>query len=159
MEVAMRRILASLILTLPLLAACDPKPAGVNPDQLGDAIGRAVGEPATCVLIVERPSGKLLYRYGGHINCTRALPSCDGTATINVEQLAQLAAKGDERAVSCPSGADEGRDVAWAAGPIEPSPGSRYGNAAYAAMMEGETALPGREIKARLEPALRRGGM
>lgn len=155
----MRAVLIPLFALVPLLAACDPAPRGVAPDRLGDEIGRAVGEPATCVLIVEQGSGKLLYRYGGHINCSRALPSCDGKTTLNVDQLAALAARGDDRAISCESGADVGRTVAWASGPIEPSAGSEYGRAAYAAMMEGETALPGREIKARLEPALRRAGM
>lgn len=154
---------AALALTLPffaLLAACEPGgPKGVDSDRLTTEIGGAIGDPATCVLIVEKGSGKLVYRYGTPLRCARPLPSCSGPQQINTERLAELAAAGDARTVSCDAGPEGADRVGWASGPVEKSEGSTYGNLAYAAVMVGPSVLPGREIKVRLEAAMKRGGM
>jgi hypothetical protein len=155
-----RRLILALCLTAPALVACDPAPKGVDGQKLSDAVASAVGDPSTCVLLVHRQTGKLVFRYGEISACARPLPTCGPEGgTINVDNLARLAAQGDDRAISCDSSPDGLRRVGWATGPVTPGPGAQYGELVYAAMMEGEDALPGREIKARLEPALRRGGM
>ncbi len=158
----MRRLLFALAccLTVPALAGCDPAPKGVDGQRLSDMVASAVGDPNTCVLVVEKASGKLAFRYGEPSACKRGLPDCGPEGeTTSTEALARLAAAGDDRAISCDSDASGARRVGWATGPIQPSPGAKYGDLVYAAMMEGEGALPGREIKARLEPAFRKGGM
>ncbi|MBX3479668.1 MAG: hypothetical protein KF842_04665 [Caulobacter sp.] len=154
----MRPLLPCLGLTAVMLAACEPTPKGVNGQTLLDEVARVVGDPNTCVLIVEQETGKKTFQYGDPSACIRKLPDCNG-GTLNTTDLAELAAKGDDRAISCDSAPEGARTVAWATGPVETSPGSSAGKLAYAAMMEGERALPGREIKARLGPAFRRGGL
>jgi hypothetical protein len=154
----MRRLYPCLGLAAVLLAACEPAPKGVDGQALLDSVAAAVGDPNSCVLIVEQETGRKVFQYGGPTACGRTLPDCNG-GTLNTNDLADLAAKGDDRAISCNSNADGSRTVAWATGPIESSPGSKYGKVAFAAMMEGERSLPGREIKARLATAFKRGGM
>ena len=46
-----------------------------------------------------------------------------------------------------------------AAGPVRAGEGATHEPLFYAAVMEGERALPGREIKVRLENALARAGL
>lgn len=153
----------AVVLSLPvlvLLAACEPGgPKGVEPDRLTTEIGGAIGDPNTCVLIVEQGSGKLVYRYGTPLRCARPLPECSKPGEINTESLAKLAAAGDVRTISCDAGPEGADRVGWATGPVVKSAGSKYGDLAYAAVMVGPSVLPGREIKARLEPALKRAGM
>ena len=61
-----------------LLAACSPgAPKGVDKDQLDAAVSRAIGDPASCLLIAEVPGGRVVYRYNTHTACDRALPACD----------------------------------------------------------------------------------
>lgn len=154
----MRGLVAAASLAL-LAAACAPKgPAGVDTARLDAEIGRAIGDPNTCVLLADR-TGEIVWRYGTHMNCARELPSCEEGGTLTMEGLKDAAAKGDERAISCPALPDGSRSVAWAAGPIAAGPGARYGDLVYAAVMEGERTLPGREIKHRLERAFERAGM
>jgi hypothetical protein len=156
----MRKTLLGLFLALPLLTACEPAPAGVDGQALLDSVGAAIGDPNTCVLLVEQGTAKTVFRYGEPSRCLRSLPDCGPAGgQTTAEALAKLAARGDDRAISCDSVADGSRRVGWATGPFVATPGSKYEPLAYAAMMEGEGALPGREIKARLEPALRKGGM
>lgn len=155
----MRAAVLAILTPLALLAACNEAPKGTEVNRLDAAVGDAVGDPNTCVLLVEKGSAKVVYRYGTHANCSRALPSCQGEATLTADALAKLAAAGETRTVSCDSGPNGENRVAWAAGPAPKSPGARHGDLAYAALMEGPGVLPGREIAIRLEAALVKGGM
>lgn len=152
----------ALYLTLPvlaLLAACDQAPKGSDVNKLDAAVSDAVGDPNTCVLLVKKGGGDVVYRYGTHANCSRALPSCQGEATLTADALGKLAAAGEVRTISCDSGPNGENRVAWAAGPAPKSPGAQHEDLAYAALMEGPGVLPGREIAIRLEAALVKGGM
>lgn len=156
----MRGLAAAATCLALLTSACAPSgPEGVDTAVLDEMVGRAVGDPSTCVLLAERNTGDIVYRYGTHMTCSRTLPACQGGGTLTVNALKDAAAKGDERAISCPSLPDGSTTVGWASGPVKPGPGAKYGQLVYAAVMEGERALPGREIKLRLEGALRRAGM
>lgn len=152
-----------LILSLPVLAllsACSQNaPAGIDVHRLDAAVGQAVGDPNTCVLLVKKGSGDVVYRYGTKTNCGRVLPSCESGGTTTADALAKLAAAGTTKTISCDSGANGENRVAWAAGPVTASPGATYGEVAYAVVMESPTALPGREIAIRLQAALKKAGM
>lgn len=154
----MRAALAVLPV-LTLLAACEQAPKGVDVGALDNAVASAVGDPNTCVLLVRKGSGDVVYRYGGYANCARALPSCQGEATQTGDAFAKLAAAGEVRTISCDSGPGGVNRVAWASGPAPKSPGAQHGDLAYAALMEGPGVLPGREIAIRLEAALVKAGM
>jgi hypothetical protein len=150
--------LAALILALAV-CACSPAIKGVDEAALTDAVGGAIGDPNTCVMLVNR-QGDVVWQFGNYITCARELPACDRAGgVITAEDLAKAAAKGDERAISCPSRPDGSTDVAWASGPVTAGEGATHEPLAYAAVMEGERALPGREIKARLERALAEAGL
>ena len=110
------------------------------------------------MLIVEKGTAKVVFRYGEYTTCALGRPACDGAGTLSTDDLAKLAAAGDTRTTSCDATGDAGR-VGWASGPITPSPGAQYGDLAYAANMQGPTVLPGREIKVRLESAFRKAGL
>lgn len=146
---------AVLTATLILLGACAPEaPKGVSKEALDAAVSRAIGDPSTCVLIAERPGGKLVYRYNTHTACARSLPACEGAQSRTVHDLLELAvADGQKRALSCNTAVDGSRGVGWAAGVI---PGK---NLAYAAMMEGDRAFPGRMMAERLEGAFAKAGL
>lgn len=147
----MRPGAALAALTL-ILAACTPLSGrGLPREALNENIARAIGGPGTCVLLVDRASGRTVYRYGAHDPCNRRLPACDRPGEIKVGDTLDMLADGP-RAASCRSG--PGRSVGWAAGE---APGSRPLN--YAAVMEGSRTLPGREIRTRLESALERSGL
>ncbi|WP_372784219.1 hypothetical protein [Phenylobacterium sp.] len=139
---------AAISLALLALGACSPgAPKGVDKDQLDAAVSRAIGDPASCLLIAEQVSGKLVYRYNTHTACARALPSCagPGAGQQTLEQLLNATLKdGQPRTLSCSSTADASRGVGWAAGPI---PGKGL---VYAAVMEGDRAFPGRMMADRL---------
>ena len=149
--------LAALSLAALTLAACSPgAPKGVDKDTLDGAISRAIGDPASCLLIAEQASGKLVYRYNTHTACARALPACNGVAgaTQTIDQLLKAAEKdGQVHTLSCSSTADASRGVGWAAGPI---PGKGL---VYAAMMEGDRAFPGRMMAERLGNAFKAAGL
>ncbi|CAN1520041.1 hypothetical protein MCEMIH16_01067 [Caulobacteraceae bacterium] len=141
------------------LAACEPAgPKGVDSELLTQQVSKAIGDPNTCVLIVEKGTAKVVFRYGEYTTCALGRPACDGAGTLSTDDLAKLAAAGDTRTTSCDATGDAGR-VGWASGPITPSPGAQYGDLAYAANMQGPTVLPGREIKVRLESAFRKAGL
>ena len=154
-----RHTAASAILSLAALtlAACSPgAPKGVDKDTLDAAISRAIGDPASCLLIAEQASGKLVYRYNTHTACARALPACNGAsnATQTIDQLLKVTEKdGQAHTLSCSSTADASRGVGWAAGPI---PGKGL---VYAAMMEGDRAFPGRMMADRLSNAFKAAGL
>jgi hypothetical protein len=150
--------LAALSLCL-LAGACSSGLKGVDESALNDAVGKAIGDPSTCVLLVDH-SGKTLWRYGTHMTCARELPSCGKPGeTLTIDDLSKAAAKGDEVAISCPSTPDGLRSVGWASGPVQSSPKAHHPPLAFAAVMEGERALPGREITARLTEAFSDAGL
>ena len=152
-----RAILAPLLMSLLLSAgACTPPSGrGLPRDALDDAIGRAIGDPSTCVLLADRASGKVVYRYGDHFQCDRALPRCDGSGTMTASGALPFAARPDGRLVSCNATPDGVRTVGWAAGKV---PSTRR-DLIYSAVMEGERALPGREMSARLADAFANAGL
>lgn len=154
---------ASIVLVFAVagLAACQPSgPRGIDGERLTQEVRNAVGDPNTCVLIVEKGSGRAVFQYGEYGTCHRGLPSCEPAGGLmSAADLAKLAARGDARTTSCDSEPEGASRVGWASGPVVPSPGAAYGDLAWAATMEGPTVLPGREIKARLEAAFRRAGM
>ena len=143
-------------LCLLALAACGPTaPEGVDQARLDAEISQAIGDPATCVLLAEAPGGKVVYRYNSNTACDRKLPACDvaGERTI-AELVKQTAADGQIRALSCNTTTDASRGVAWASGPVPGRAGL-----AYAAMMEGDRAFPGRMMADRLARAFRDAGL
>lgn len=143
------------------LAACQPPaPKGIAAQTLHDAVSDAIGDPNTCVLIVEKGSGKVVWRYGEFTTCATSRPACDDTTgTLTTDELGKKAAAGDARTTSCDAPGEAGDRVGWASGPITPSAGATYGDLAYAANMQGPSILPGREIKVRVEGAFRKAGM
>jgi hypothetical protein len=149
--------LAVLGLCAAVLFACSPgAPKGVDKDTLDAAVSRAIGDPDSCLLIAEQASGKLVYRYNTHTACARALPACAAApgATQTIDQLLKATLKdGQSRTLSCSSNGDASRGVGWASGPI---PGKGL---AYAAMMEGDRAFPGRMMADRLSRAFKDAGL
>lgn len=130
-----------------MLSACAPKaPPGVDLDKLAQAVGEAVGDPGTCVILAQAGSGKILWRSAKSYVCARTLPSCTGPTETSVESLAETAAKGGVLLTGC-------SNVSWAAGP------TRREGVAFAAVMQGERALPGIEIARRLDKAFERAGL
>ena len=153
-----RKSPAAFVLTALLLAvaACAPgAPKGIDKDKLDDAVGTAIGDPGSCVLVLQKGSGKVVWRYGSRITCARGLPSCVGQATQTIDDVAAAAAKGLEQTQSCNSLADGSRGVGWVSG----TAGDPSRNLAYAAVLESDRALPGREMKLRLESAFKKAGM
>ena len=145
-----------LAATLALAGACSPPlPSGVDPDALKAAVGDAVGDPNTCVLIAEAGTGRSVWRYGSSRACGTAWPACSGTEVRTVEQLMKTAGReGAEVWASCPSNADRSRTVAWAAGPVPGRPGL-----VFTAVMEGPNTPPGVVLGDKLRGALERGGL
>lgn len=137
------------------LQACGPKlPEGVDPDKLNEAISQAIGAPQTCMLIGRAGSGQVAWRYNTHTVCARALPACDRPALRTVDDLLKATAKdGQPRMQSCNSTADGSRGVGWASGTI---PGR---DLVWAAVMEGEHALPGRIMSDEVTGALQDTGL
>jgi hypothetical protein len=130
------------------LASCAPSaPKGVNKDKLDAAVSDAIGDPATCVMMAEQPSGKVVYRYNTATACDRVLPSCEGAGQRKLKDLlAQVAKDGQRREESCNTTADASRGVSWLAAPT-----GRKG-IVYAAVMEGTRTFPARMMSERLEP-------
>lgn len=157
-----RFLLPALLTTCALaLAACQPAPKGIDPNVLSDTIGEVVGDPSTCVLLVEKDTAKVVWRYGTFAACARPLPACNTTGSLTADDLAKMAARGDRRTASCDSQADGTRTVSWASGAAPKRADAKHGDLAYAVVMEGksENSLPGREIQARIEPAFSRAGL
>lgn len=145
------RSLAAAAAILALSACAPTAPPGVDQDELDAAVSKAIGDPATCVLIGKAGSGRLLYRYNTATACDRELPACDGPGLSKVGKLLERTAKdGQVRQLSCNTRADASRGVGWASGPVAGT------DLVYAAMMEGERAFPGRMMADRLEGAFRR---
>jgi hypothetical protein len=142
----MRRALV-LGLAVGALAGCAPgAPKGVDKDKLDQAVSDAIGDPATCVLIAEQASGRIVYRYNTATTCARTLPSCEGPGARTVKDLLEATrADGKPRRLSCNSAADASRGVGWSSGVL---PAKRL---VYAAVMEGKRSFPGMMMADRLE--------
>jgi hypothetical protein len=152
----MRR-LALVVLAAAGLSACSPKlPSGVDEAVLTQSVGKSIGSPSTCVVIADA-SGKLVWRGGGYVTCSRNLPSCDGAQTT-AETLLKASLGKPARFLSCASGGDNGATVGWSIGPVPTGEGKPPRGLTYVAVMEGERALPGLEIKDRVERAFKKAG-
>ncbi len=136
------------------LGACSPgAPDGISKAALDGAVGDAIGDPNTCVLI-GKTGGGVVYQYGTHEVCGATWPACQGAASGTVESLlAQVAKGGALVEVSCPSNPDGSRGVAWSAGPV-----GGHG-LVYAARMEGASIPPGRVITEKLKAAFKKAGL
>ena len=152
------RDIAAVALVAGLLAGCSPKlPEGVDADQLSAAVGRAIGSPSTCV-IVANAAGKMVWRGGGYITCARNLPSCAGGADVTAEAVLKASLGKPARFLSCPSATGGVNTVGWAMGPVPAGEGKNPSGLSYVAVMEGERALPGREVQERVEHAFAKAG-
>ena len=158
-----RRLMAAGLVGALALSACG-KAAGPAPGQGGAGlpeaaldhfIGDEIGDPTTCVIIADRATRQVLYRYGQLFNCVRGLPACDRPGVMTAQNALALADSADGRGASCASSADGTRRVGWAEGRIT----STRRDLIYSAVMEGERALPGREMMARLDEAFANAGM
>jgi hypothetical protein len=156
----MRRLWARqglVVLAAAGLSACAPKlPSGVDESVLTQAVGRAIGSSSTCVVIADT-SGKLVWRGGGYITCSRGLPTCEG-AESNAEALVKANVGKPARFLSCASPAAANNTVGWAIGPVPTGDSQPERHLTYVAVMEGERALPGLEIKDRVERAFKKAG-
>lgn len=143
------------VLVALALAACSPgAPEGVSKKVLDNAISNGIGDPNTCVLIGKVGSGEIVYRYNTHMACGRELPSCQGGSSVTTDDVLKSVAKGEpERMLSCPTAPDGSRSVGWAAGKVLGK------ELVYAAVMEGQKALPGRVMADRLERAFVEAGL
>lgn len=138
------------------LAACAPHgPSGAQPSRLDAQIAQAVGDPSTCVLLADAATGRVVYRYGADFNCDRLLPACDAPGLLNARTALTFATRPGGRLASCASVPDGSRSVGWAEGPA-PSKARRL---VYSAVMEGQRALPGHEMNARLFDAFQAAGL
>jgi uncharacterized Zn-binding protein involved in type VI secretion len=151
----MRRA-AALLAIAATLTACGPKSGqGLHKNQLDNLIAAAVGDPSTCVLLADGKTGQVVYRYGDDFNCTRPLPACDSSATMNAHAALKFAAQPGGRMQSCNSVANGSRTVGWAEGKVA----STRRDLSFSAVMEGQNALPGHEINARLYDAFQKAGL
>jgi hypothetical protein len=151
------KYLSLTVIVALAVAGCSAAPGARNlpSDALHDAIAHAVGDPSTCVLLADRATRKVVYRYGETFNCVRGLPACDRPGTLSATGALALADGASGRAASCPSNADGSRLVGWAEGRAN----SRSRDLIYSAMMEGDRAMPGHEIAARLDDAFDKAGL
>ena len=152
------RALALIGVVALSLGGCAPKlPEGVDSAALNQAVGRAIGGPSTCVEIADQ-TGKLVWRAGGYMTCSRDLTDCAGRSVPAGALLDEAIGK-PARFVSCPTGTGGVNTVGWALGPVPVSPGKPDRGLTYVAVMEGERALPGREVQERVERAFAKAGL
>lgn len=153
--IALRSLALGLLTCAALtMAACSPKlPAGVDRHALDLAVNDAIGDPNTCVLLA-RPDGVILYRFGSHMTCGRRLPSCEGEGARTAGDLLKaVAAKPTAKTASCPTVPDGSRSVGWASGPT-----ARH-ELVFVGVMEGTTAPPGMVIADKLSGAFAEAGL
>lgn len=138
-----------------LIFACSPAgPEGVDTSILDREIGQRIGDPSTCVLVAEAGSTKIVYRYGTNTVCARTYPGCGDQAGRTVDDLLKgLDPTAEGVATSCPTAADGSRSVGWAAGPVAGR------DLVFAAVMEGQRALPGMIMADRLASAFAAAGL
>ena len=141
------------VLLLLALGACAPAGPKLPTAALDRAIGDAIGDPTTCVILAERTSGRTVYSYNAGFDCTRGLPACDRPGALTARQALAFAAAG--RHASCNSNPDGSRTVGWAEGRVK----SARHDFIYSAVMEGQRALPGEEMSARLDNAFTAAGL
>jgi hypothetical protein len=148
---------ALLVIASACLAACNrgPQEPALQTDVLTAQIETSIGDPNTCVLIVDRATGKTVYSYNDGFDCVRGLPACDRHGYLSARQALALAATPGGRETSCPSVPDGSRMVGWAEGKV---PSSKH-DFIYSAVMEGDRALPGHEMAARLEENFANAGL
>jgi hypothetical protein len=157
LKVSALKVSGLLISAGLVLAACSPKlPKGVDEALLADSVGRAIGGPNTCVLLADK-AGKVVWTGGGYITCARNLPTCGGVTTTAQTVLDGAVGK-PSRFASCPSGPGVST-VGWAMGRVPVGEGKPDRGLYYVAVMEGERALPGREVQDRVEEAFARAGL
>ncbi len=138
------------------LCACAPRgPQGVQTSQLDTQIAAAIGDPTTCLLLADAATGRVVYQYGVNFNCDRTLPACDRPGVINARSALQYAARPGGRMASCASLPDGSRRVGWVEGRVQ----SSKRNLVFSAVMEGQRALPGHEMNARLYDAFQAAGL
>jgi type II secretory pathway pseudopilin PulG len=144
----------ALVLLALALSACGPRlPKGVDADKLDQAVSDAIGGAQTCMLIGRKGSGEVVWRYNTHTTCARTLPACDGPGQRTVGDLLKATAKdGQPRTLSCNSAADGSRGVGWASGAVPNH------DLVWAAVMEGDRALPGRLMAEDVAGALQDAG-
>lgn len=148
-----RRLALGLV---ALLAGCGgPKEPKLQTDVLTAQIETSIGDPNTCVLIVDQTTGKTVYAYNDGFDCVRGLPACDRPGFLSARQALALATLPGGRETSCNSVADGSRTVGWAEGKVS----STKHDFIYSAVMEGERALPGHEMAARLEENFANAGL
>jgi hypothetical protein len=151
-----RRAPRALAAVVASLAACTPPSGqGLAKNELDTLVAQAIGDPSTCLLLADRATGQVVYQYGDAINCARPLPRCDGAGVMNARAALQLATEPGGRLQSCPSVPDGSRTVGWAEGRVQ----STKRDLIYSAVMEGQNALPGHEISARLYDAFAKAGL
>lgn len=152
----MRTALAATVLAALALGACSPTaPKGVSKEALDTAVGDAIGDPNTCVLIGKAGSGQTVYQYGTHVSCGKAWPVCAGADSRTPQALLKDTARaGAPLQASCRSNADGSRGVGWSAGPVE-----GHTDLVYVAVMEGASTPPGVIIADKLKSAFRRAGL
>lgn len=152
----MARRLALVVIAAAGLSACSPKlPADINEDVLAQAIGKSIGSPSTCVILADA-QGRMVWRGGGYITCARNLPTCQGETTT-AEAVLKAGLGKPARFTSCPTTGNN--TVGWAVGPVPTGEGKPALGLTYVAVMEGERALPGLEIKERAEHAFEKAGL
>ena len=138
------------------LAACAPRgPQGVQAAQLDNQIAAAIGDPSTCLLLADAATGKVVYQYGVAFNCDRTLPACDRPGVMNAHDGLRYATQAGGRMASCASLPDGSRHVGWVGGRVQ----SSKRNLVFSAVMEGQRALPGHEMNARLYDAFQGAGL
>jgi len=137
------------------LAACAPASSKLPKDALDRSIGATIGDPTTCVLIVDRATGNTVYSYNGGFDCERGLPACDRPGFLSAKQALAFANLPGGREASCSSVPDGSRTVGWAEGRVV----SARHDFVYSAVMEGQRALPGHEMSSRLDDDFANAGL
>ena len=150
------RAAVGLILTLALIGCGAKAPKGIKAADLDDAIGNAIGDPTTCVIIVKKGSGEKVYQYGSNLNCSSQIPVCNVPGQTTVKDLARRAAAGEEKTSSCAIPGGEG-GVGYVIGPV-PATKTEHQGLAYVASLNGKRYLPGIEISARMDGAFKQAG-
>jgi hypothetical protein len=151
----MRAATALALIACAALWGCSAKaPKGIDAALLDDGIANTIGDPTTCVLVVKKGSGEVVYRYGSHMTCGTSFPSCQAGGTTSGDDLAKAAASGEVRSASCGSPAG---GVGYVIGPV-PTSKAQYSDLAYSASMNTKRMLPGVEMASRLAQALSRAG-
>ena len=146
---APRRVRSGLVVVLSaaVLTSCAPKPpSGVDERALIEAIGEAIGDPGTCVVLAQAKTGKVIWQYQALTQCSTPVPSCEGSGIRTTDDLARATALGG------PSVRSGCQNVSWASGPTPRA------DVIYAAMMQGKRAMPGIVMADRLDQAFKDTG-